>query len=316
MTILVVAEHDQKQLKPSTLSAITAALKLGGDVKVLVAGYQCESVVQSLRAIAGINEVLLADHEAYQHALAESFAPLIVHCAKDVTHVFAPATTFGKNILPRVAAFLDVAQVSDIIEIVDHQTYRRPIYAGNAIATVKSSDPVQVVTVRSTAFEPAAAGSTQAKLTTIDFIAENNLSTFISEELHGSDRPELTSADIVVSGGRGLQTKENFERLIKIADQMGAAIGASRAAVDSGMAPNDFQVGQTGQVVAPKLYFAVGISGAIQHLAGMKDSKIIVAINKDPDAPIFQIADYGLVADLQEVLPQWEAALNDINFSE
>lgn len=315
MTILVVAEHDQKQLKPSTLSTITAALKIEGDVKVLVAGYQCESVVQSLRAIAGI-EVLLADHEAYQHLLAESFAPLIVHCAKDVTHIFAPATTFGKNILPRVAALLDVAQVSDIIEVVDRQTYRRPIYAGNAIATVKSSDPVQVVTVRSTAFEPATVGSTQAKLTTIDFIAENNVSTFISEELHGSDRPELTSADIVVSGGRGLQTKENFERLVKIANQMGAAIGASRAAVDSGMAPNDLQVGQTGQVVAPKVYFAVGISGAIQHLAGMKDSKIIVAINKDPDAPIFQIADYGLVADLQEVLPQWEAALNDINFSE
>lgn len=309
MTILVIVEHDQNKPKPATLSTISAAAKLGAKIKVLVAGYQCQSVAQALQLIDGISEILLADHEAYQYPLAESFTPLILHCANEVTHILAPATTFGKNILPRVAASLDVAQVSDIIDVVDAQTYRHPIYAGNAIATVTSSDTIQVVTVRSTTFEPAITVSNQATITTVDFVADNELSTFVNEESHGSDRPELASADIVVSGGRGLQNKENFERLMKIADQMGAAIGASRAAVDSGMAPNDFQVGQTGQVVAPKLYFAVGISGAIQHLAGMKDSKIIVAINKDPDAPIFQIADYGLVADLKDVLPQWEAAL-------
>lgn len=316
MTILVVAEHDQQRTKPSTLSAITAASKLGDEVNVLVAGHECQSVAQELQSIEGVSQVLLADHEVYRYPLAESFTPLILQCAKEVSHLLAPATTFGKNILPRVAASLNVGQVSDIIEVVDQQTYKRPIYAGNAIATVKSADSIQVITVRSSAFKTAIKGSSKADLINIDFVVDNKFSTFVSEELHGSDRPELSSADIVVSGGRGLQNKENFERLMEIAGQMGAAIGASRAAVDSGMAPNDFQVGQTGQVVAPKLYIAVGISGAIQHLAGMKDSKIIVAINKDPDAPIFQVADYGLVADLKDVLPQWEAILNKNNSAE
>jgi len=316
MTTLVLAEHDQHQPKPSTLSAISAALKLEGEVRVLVAGHECQSVAKALQSIEGVSQVLLADHKVYQYPLAESFTPLILHCADEVSHILAPASTFGKNILPRVAASLDVAQVSDIIEVLDKQTYRRPIYAGNAIATVKSNDAVQVITVRSSAFKAAVPGSDQAHLLHIDFVADNNFSSFVAEELHGVDRPELTSADIVVSGGRGLQNKETFQRLMKIADQMGAAIGASRAAVDSGMAPNDFQVGQTGQMVAPELYIAVGISGAIQHLAGMKDSKIIVAINKDADAPIFQIADYGLVADLNDVLPQWEAFLNKNNSAE
>lgn len=316
MTILVVAEHDHNKPRPATLRTITAAAQLGTEIKVLVAGYQCQAVAQSLQTIEHVSAILLADHEAYRYPLAESFTPLILQCSNDVTHILAPATTFGKNILPRVAASLDSAQISDIIEVVDQQTYRRPIYAGNAIATVKLTAAVQLVTVRAAAFEAATAGAKQAQITPVNFIADNDLSAFVNEESHASDRPELTSADIVVSGGRGLQNKENFTRLMKIAERMGAAMGASRAAVDSGMAPNDFQVGQTGQVVAPKLYFAVGISGAIQHLAGMKDSKIIVAINKDPDAPIFQVADYGLVADLNDVLPQWEAALNDTNPTE
>ena len=313
MTVLVLAEHDQQQLKAATYHTITAGLALG-EVQVLLAGHQCQSLADELRTIEGVNEVLLADHAVYEHPLAESIAPLVLHCAKDVTHILAPATTFGKNILPRVAALLDVSQVSDVIEVVDKQTYRRPIYAGNAIATVQSSDAVQLLTVRMTAFAAAKGGSGQATLTPIDFVAENTLSRFVAAELHGSGRPELSSAELVISGGRGLQNKENFERLVALADRLGAAVGASRAAVDAGMAPNDFQVGQTGQVVAPKLYIAVGISGAIQHLAGMKDSKIIVAINKDPDAPIFQIADYGLVADLVDVLPEWESALTEMNY--
>ena len=310
MTALVIAEHDHQHLKPSTRSTITAALQLSQEIALLVAGFQCHSVVEECQKIQGVKTVLSADHEVYQHPLAESITPLILECAQSATYILAPATTFGKNTLPRVAAKLGVSQVSDIIEVVDECTYRRPIYAGNAIATVQSKDAVQVITVRSSAFEAASDGSQVAPVNVIGFIADNQSSTFLREELHLSDRPELSSAQIVISGGRGLQTKESFERLMKIADRMGAAMGASLAAVDASMAPNDFQVGQTGQIVAPTLYIAVGISGAIQHLAGMKESKIIVAINRDPDAPIFQIADYGLVADLADVLPEWEDALD------
>ena len=313
MSVLVLAEHDNHSLKLSTQSTIAAASKLKTDIRVLVAGYQCGSVAAVAQSIEGVTEVLLADHPCYEHLLAESLTPLLVSFAKEVTHIMAPASTFGKNILPRVAATLEVSQVSDVIEILDAHTYRRPIYAGNVIQTVRSTDPVQIVTVRSPAFNPASFGTKKAPIISIDFVADNFLSTFVSETMHSGDRPELSSANIVISGGRGLQSKENFDRLVKIAEKIGAAIGASRAAVDAGMAPNDFQVGQTGQVIAPQLYFAVGISGAIQHLAGMKDSKIIVAINKDPDAPIFQIADYGLVGDLKNILSEWESLLNEMN---
>ncbi len=312
MSVLVVAEHHNQALRPATLNAITAALQIKSEVQVLVAGYQCQPVAEILRRVNGVKTVLVADHPSYQHLLAESLAPLILHCASSATHILAPATTFGKNVMPRVAAKLNVAQISDVIAVVDENTYRRPIYAGNALLTVKSLDPIKVMTIRATAFSPAAMANTQAALTSIDFVAENKQSQFVRQELHVSDRPELSSADLVISGGRGLQSKQNFERLMKIADRLGAAIGASRAAVDAGMAPNDFQVGQTGQVVAPKLYIAVGISGAIQHLAGMKDSKLIVAINKDAEAPIFQIADYGLIADINELLGQWEQVLTQM----
>lgn len=314
MSILVVAEHDNKQLKPATLNVITAACELGKQVTVLVAGYQCDDVVNAVARVSGVNEVLHIDDVGFQYDLAERQAELIVQHSEGKTHLLAPATTFGKNVMPRVAALLDVAQVSDVIAVVDSNTYKRPIYAGNAIATVKSHDPVQVLTVRPTNFVAAEPSSNTANIKTIDTNINSGLSEFIKEELHGGDRPELTAADIVISGGRGLQSKETFERLAHIADRLGAAIGASRAAVDGGLAPNDWQVGQTGKVVAPQLYIAVGISGAIQHLAGMKDSKIIVAINKDPDAPIFQIADYGLVADLFEVLPEWEATLEEMGY--
>lgn len=314
MSVLVVAEHDNQQLKPATLSVITAASKLSDDVVVLVAGYQCESVAKELQEINDVKEILLAADSVYEHPLAESLAPLIVECAKDHSHVLAPSNTFGKNVLPRAAALLDVVQVSDILEIIDEKTYLRPIYAGNVIAKVRSSDPIQMITVRPTAFNPAEKKSNQAKIVKIEFKVKNEQSKFLDLEIHGGDRPELPIADIVISGGRGLQNEKGFQRLMGIADRLGAAIGASRAAVDAGYAPNDFQVGQTGQMVAPKLYFAVGISGAIQHLAGMKDSKIIVAINKDEDAPIFQIADYGLVADLSDVLPQWEEVLTKMGY--
>ncbi len=312
MSVIVVAEHNNESPRPSTLSTITAARQFNQNIRVLVAGFQCEAVAKNLSNIEGVNEVLYADHADYEHPLAERLTPLILQCWNSATHLLAPATTFGKNLMPRVAGKLGVAQVSDVTAILDERTYQRPIYAGNAIATVRSEDPIQVITVRTTAFPAAEIAQHAAKITPVNFAAENQQSRFIRQELHGADRPELTSADIVISGGRGLQTKENFERLMKIAEHMGAAMGASRAAVDAGLAPNDFQVGQTGQVVAPKLYFAVGISGAIQHLAGMKDSKIIVAINKDPDAPIFQIADYGLVADINDVLPQWEGVLSSL----
>ena len=309
MTVLVLAEHDGQQLKPSTLSTIAAASKLGSVINVLVAGHQCEAVANVAAKAAGVKEVLLADNAVYEHPLPERIAPLIKQLAESATHILAPATTFGKNIMPRAAALLDVGQVSDVIEVIDQQTYKRPIYAGNAIETVKSLDSLQVITVRSTAFEPVVLGEATANISRVDYTSDNQQSQFVSEEKHVSDRPELSSAEIVISGGRGLQNKETFDRLTAIADRMHAAIGASRAAVDAGFAPNDWQVGQTGQIVAPKLYIAVGISGAIQHLAGMKESDVIVAINKDPDAPIFQIANYGLVADINEILPQWEQEL-------
>jgi len=309
MTIIVLAEHDGKSLKVSTLNTITAASKIGSEIHVLLAGFQCESIAKELSQIHCVQSVLSADNEIYQHPLAERIAPLVVSVSKDASHILAPATTFGKNILPRVAALLNVGQVSDIVEVVDQNTYRRPIYAGNAIETLRSNDQQQVITVRTTAFDPVLIADNTAEITPIDFTTDNQQSKFVSEEKNASDRPELSSATIVISGGRGLKDKKTFERLTAIADAMNAAIGASRAAVDAGLAPNDWQVGQTGQIVAPKLYFAVGISGAIQHLAGMKDSGVIVAINKDPDAPIFQIANYGLVADINDVLPLWEAAV-------
>ncbi len=314
MSVLVLAEHNHKTPRVVTLATITAAKEMHLPVRVLVAGEGCRAVAESIAAVDGVSEVLLVDHPDYAHPLPERLAPLVLKCAKRATHLFAPATTFGKNVMPRVAGLLGVAQVSDIIAVIDERTYERPIYAGNAIATVRSDDPVQVVTVRTTSFLPSDQTQRLAPITEVNFVSDNRQSEFISEELHGGDRPELSVADIVISGGRGLQNKINFSRLIKIATRMGAAIGASRAAVDAGLAPNDFQVGQTGQIVAPKFYFAVGISGAIQHLAGMKDSKVIVAINKDPEAPIFQVADYGLVGDVNDIFPQWEEALSKLGY--
>lgn len=308
MNILVVAEHDHGKLNAATLSTVAAALQLKQPVRILIAGKNCQAVADEASAVQGIEEVLIADNLCYEHALAESFAPLIAHLAvHDISHVLAPATTFGKNILPRAAALLNVGQVSDVIAIIDNHTYQRPIYAGNAIATVRVHDSVQMLTVRPTAFAPAALGNSKtAKITPIDFVAEQQSSQFVRMEEQSNERPDLSSAEIVIAGGRGMGDKAGFSRLIAIADRLHAAVGASRAAVDAGLAPNDWQVGQTGKIVAPKLYIALGISGAIQHLAGMKDSQTIVAINKDPDAPIFQVADYGLVADIPTVLNEWE----------
>ena len=314
MSVLVVAEHDNQRLKPSTLSTITAAAQIDSSVTLLIAGHQCADVMQHARATSYVNTVILADHAVYQHHLAERWASLIMQYAEEYSHILAPATTFGKNILPRLAALLNVGQISDVIGIVDPLTFSRPIYAGNAIATVKSLDERQVITIRTTAFEPASEGGEQANVVQSDYISDNQQSHFIREAIHCADRPELSSASIVISGGRGLQNTKNFQRLINIADKMQAAVGASRAAVDAGLAPNDCQVGQTGQVVAPKLYVAVGISGAIQHVAGMKSSRTIMAINKDPDAPIFQIADYGLVADINDILTKWEEKLANENW--
>jgi electron transfer flavoprotein alpha subunit len=308
MTVLVVAEHDNSSLKAGTLCAVTAALALEDSVDVLVAGGNCQVVAEQAAAVAGVGKVIVADNAAYEHQLAESVAPLVAEIGKGYTHVLAPATTTGKNLMPRVAALLDVGQISDIIGVKSSDTFVRPIYAGNAIATVKTSDPIKVITVRSTGFDEAGDGGSAA-IEATDFTVEQSLSSFVGEELSVSERPELTSASIVISGGRGMQNGENFQLLEKVADKLGAAIGASRAAVDAGFVPNDMQVGQTGKIVAPDLYIAVGISGAIQHLAGMKDSKVIVAINKDEEAPIFQIADYGLVADLFQALPELESKL-------
>lgn len=304
MSVLVIAEHDNAALKPATLSTVTAALAIAADVTVLVAGADCAAAATAAAAITGVSKVLVADNAAYDHQLPEAVAPLVAEVAAAYSHVLAAATTTGKNLMPRVAGLLDVAQISDIVAVKSADTFVRPIYAGNALATVQSSDSIKVITVRSTAFEESAATGNSAPIENLDITKTQSLSSFVTEELSVSERPELTAASIVISGGRGMQNGENFVLLEKVADKLGAAIGASRAAVDAGFVPNDMQVGQTGKIVAPDLYIAVGISGAIQHLAGMKDSKVIVAINKDEEAPIFQVADYGLVADLFNVLPE------------
>ncbi|RMD87599.1 MAG: electron transfer flavoprotein subunit alpha/FixB family protein [Alphaproteobacteria bacterium] len=307
MTALVLAEHDNSALADATRAVVTAATALG-EVHILVAGSGAGPVAEAAAKLDAVSKVLHADAPHLAHPTAEALEPLLVELAGDYDAVLAPATTFGKNVLPRVAAKLDVAQISEIIEIVDQKTFKRPIYAGNAIATVETSDAKKVITVRATAFAKAGDGEA-APVESIEAPADPGLSTFVGQELSKSDRPELTSAKIVISGGRGMGSAENFKMLERIADKLGAAVGASRAAVDAGFVPNDYQVGQTGKIVAPELYIAVGISGAIQHLAGMKDSKIIVAINKDEEAPIFQVADYGLVADLFEALPELEKEL-------
>lgn len=304
MSVLVIAEHDNATLKPATLSTVTAAQVLGQEIVILIAGSQCAAAASAAAAIPGVSKVLLADNEAYGHQLPESVGALIAEIAPGYSHLFAAATTTGKNLMPRVAALLDVAQVSDIVEVKSEDTFVRPIYAGNALATVQSSDAIKVITVRSTAFAESEAAGNSAPIEALAIVKTQALSSFVSEQLSQSERPELTAASIVISGGRGMQNGENFALLEKVADKLGAAIGASRAAVDAGYVPNDMQVGQTGKIVAPDLYIAVGISGAIQHLAGMKDSKVIVAINKDEEAPIFQVADYGLVDDLFKVLPE------------
>jgi len=309
MTTLVIAEHDNASLKPATLNAVAAAQAIGGDIDILVAGADCGGAAQAAAAVPGIGKVLSADNAVYANQLAENVSLLIADVASAYDNVVAPATTSGKNIMPRVAALLDVAQISDIIAVDSPDTFKRPIYAGNVIATVQSSDAKKVITVRTTAFDGVAEEGGSAAVESVDAVHDAGLSSFISEEVAESDRPELTAASVVISGGRGMQNGDNFQLLEGIADKLGAAIGASRAAVDAGFVPNDYQVGQTGKIVAPDLYIAVGISGAIQHLAGMKDSKVIVAINKDEDAPIFQVADYGLVADLFAALPELEAAL-------
>ncbi|GHD29710.1 electron transfer flavoprotein subunit alpha/FixB family protein [Halioglobus pacificus] len=309
MSTLVIAEHDNGSLKGATLNAVTAAQALGADVDVLVAGADCGAAAEAAAKVAGVSRVLVADNAAYGHQLAENVSLLIADVGAAYDNIVAPATSNGKNTMPRVAALLDVAQISDIISVEAADTFKRPVYAGNVIATVKSSDSKKVVTVRTTAFDAAAAEGGSATVEAVDAVHDAGISAFVSEEVAESDRPELTAAPVVVSGGRGMQNGENFKLLDGIADKLGAAIGASRAAVDAGFVPNDMQVGQTGKIVAPDLYIAVGISGAIQHLAGMKDSKVIVAINKDEDAPIFQVADYGLVADLFEALPELEAKI-------
>ncbi|HOI51825.1 MAG TPA: FAD-binding protein [Azonexus sp.] len=309
MTILVIAEHDQQTIKSATLNTVAAAVKIGGEVHLLVAGSACSGAAAQAATLQGVAKVLVADAAQYETQTAENLAALVVANASAYTHILAPATTFGKNLLPRVAALLDVAQISEITAVESADTFVRPIYAGNAMATVQSQDPVKVITVRTTAFDPVATGAA-APVESLAAAADTGLTVLQGRELTKSERPELGAAKIIVSGGRGLGSGENYHRLLEpLADKLGAALGASRAAVDAGFVPNDYQVGQTGKVVAPQLYVAVGISGAIQHLAGMKDSKVIVAINKDPDAPIFQVADYGLVADLFETVPQLENSL-------
>jgi electron transfer flavoprotein alpha subunit len=302
MTALVIAEHDNASLKASTLNTVTAASQCAADIHVLIAGHHCDAAAAAAAQIAGVSKVIVADNAAFADGLAENVAAQALSIAKQYTHVLAPATAYGKNILPRVAACLDVGQISEITKVDAPDTFERPIYAGNAIATVQSIDPIKVITVRATGFDAAAAGGSAA-IEKIDAVADSGKSNFVSRELAKSDRPELTAAKVIVSGGRGIGSAENFKILEPLADKLGAAMGASRAAVDAGYVPNDWQVGQTGKIVAPQLYIAVGISGAIQHLAGMKDSKTIVAINKDAEAPIFSVADYGLVADLFEAVP-------------
>ena len=309
MSILIVAEHDNNDLNAATLNSVTAANAISGDIHILVAGHGCVTVAEQASKVAGVSKVLLADASAYEHALAENVSLLIAQIGSDYGHILATATSNAKNIMPRAAALLDSQAISDISAVIDGDTFKRPIYAGNVIATVKSSDVIKVITVRGTAFDAAASAGASASIDTLVDAHDAEKSSFTSEEVAKSDRPELTAADVVISGGRGMGNGENFGLLNGTADKLGAAIGASRAAVDAGFVPNDMQVGQTGKIVAPDLYIAVGISGAIQHLAGMKDSKVIVAINKDEEAPIFSVADYGLVADLFDALPEFEAAL-------
>ena len=309
MKTLVIAEHDNTSLKTATLNAVAAAGALGGDLDILVAGAGCGAVADAAAQVPGVSKVICADNGAYEHQLAENVSLLVAELGADYDNLLAPSTANGKNIMPRVAALLDVGQISDILAVESADTFKRPIYAGNVIATVQSADPKKVITVRTTAFDAVAAEGGNATVEACSAAHDAGVSQFIREEVAESDRPELTSASVVISGGRGMQNGDNFSLLEGIADKLNAAIGASRAAVDAGFVPNDYQVGQTGKIVAPDLYIAVGISGAIQHLAGMKDSKVIVAINKDEDAPIFQVADYGLVADLFEALPELEAAI-------
>ncbi len=308
MSVLVFAEHDNSQLKADTLKTVAAAQAMGGDIHLLVAGHNCQAVVDAASKVNGVTKVLVADNAAYEHQLAENVSLLVTELAADYDHIVATALTTGKNFMPRVAALLDVAQISDIIAVESSDTFVRPIYAGNAIATVQSLDSKKVITVRPTGFD-AVATDGNAEVVALDKVTDAGTSSHVSDELSESERPDLGAAGVVISGGRGMQNGDNFKLLEGIADKLGAAIGASRAAVDAGFVPNDMQVGQTGKIVAPDLYIAVGISGAIQHLAGMKDSKIIVAINKDAEAPIFQVADYGLVADLFDALPELESKL-------
>jgi electron transfer flavoprotein alpha subunit len=309
MGILVVAEHDNASLNGATLNAIAAAAAIGGDIDVLIAGKGCGAVAESASKVAGVAKVLVADDAAYEYQLGETVGDLVAELGKGYSHILAAATTTGKDFLPRTAALLDVNMISEITAVVSADTFARPIYAGNAIATVQSSDAIKVITVRTTGFDPVAAEGGSATVESIAAVADKGISAFAGEELAKSDRPELAGAEIVISGGRGMQNGDNFEMLYKVADKLGAAVGASRAAVDAGFVPNDMQVGQTGKIVAPNLYVAIGISGAIQHLAGMKDSKVIVAINKDEEAPIFSVADYGLVADLFDAVPELESKL-------
>jgi electron transfer flavoprotein alpha subunit len=309
MSILVIAEHDNSSLKPATLNSVTAAQAIGGDIDILVVGSDCQSVAEQAALVAGISKVLVADNAAYGHQLAENVAPLIAEVGAAYSHVLGTATTTVKNILPRAAALMDVQAISEISAVVSADTFKRPIYAGNVIATVQSSDAIKVLTVRGTAFDAAPAEGGSATIEAVASAHDAGKSEFKGEEVAKSDRPELTAAKIVVSGGRGMGNGDNFSMIYSIADKLGAGVGASRAAVDAGFVPNDMQVGQTGKIVAPDLYVAVGISGAIQHLAGMKDSKVIVAINKDEEAPIFSVADYGLVADLFTALPELDSAL-------
>ena len=309
MSVLVLAEHDNVTINPATLNAVAAARAIKDDVHVLVAGANAAAAAAQAAQISGVSKVLHADGAHYDHAVAENIATLLVKIAEPYSHILAAATTSGKNIMPRAAALLDVAQISDILAVESESTFKRPIYAGNIIATVESSDPKKVITVRTTAFDPVAAEGGSASIETIDGDPDCGLAAFVGEDLTKSDRPELAAADIIVSGGRGVGSSENFAIIEALADKLGAAVGASRAAVDAGYVPNDYQVGQTGKVVAPQLYIAVGISGAIQHLAGMKDSKVIVAINKDEEAPIFGVADYGLVGDLFKEVPNLVTAL-------
>lgn len=310
MSILVIAEHDHRELAPATLHTVAAAGRLGGDIHLLVAGADCAQVARSAAKVEGVSRVRVADDAAYAHQSAENVASLVAKIAGDYSHVLIPATKAGKNILPRAAALLDISPISDISGIESVDTFIRPIYAGNAIATVQSVDPIKMISVRTTAFDAVAEQGGEASVEEIEPSGDSGLSSFVGQDLTRSERPDLTAARIVVSGGRGMQSGDNFAMLERVADKLGAAVGASRAAVDAGFVPNDYQVGQTGKVVAPDLYIAVGISGAIQHLAGMKESKVIVAINKDEEAPIFQVADYGLVADLFEAVPELDDRLS------